>query len=73
MRARLAARGFPFLMSPSAHQSIRSGSDSILVDAVEAFVAAIYLDGGYQAAKTFIYDQPSESGVHVAHDTGQEL
>ncbi|MBI5647396.1 MAG: ribonuclease III [Ignavibacteriae bacterium] len=45
------------LMSPSAHQSIRSGSDSILVDAVEAFVAAIYLDGGYKAAKTFIEDQ----------------
>jgi ribonuclease III len=44
------------LMSPSAHQSIRSGSESILVDAVEAFVAAIYLDGGYHAAKTFIYD-----------------
>lgn len=45
------------LMSPSAHQSIRTGSESILVDAVEAFVAAIYLDGGYKAAKTFVEDQ----------------
>ena len=45
------------LMSPSALQSIRSGSDSILVDAVEAIVAAIYLDGGYKAARTFIEDQ----------------
>lgn len=44
------------LMSPSAHQSIRGGSNSILVDAVEAFVAAIYLDGGYNAAKGFVIE-----------------
>jgi ribonuclease-3 len=44
------------LMSPSAHQSIRTGSDSILADAVEAFVAAIYLDGGYKASRTFVED-----------------
>ena len=43
------------MMSPSAHQSIRDGSDSILVDAMEAFVAAIYLDGGYGAAQEFIF------------------
>lgn len=42
------------LLSPSAHQSISDGSESILVDAVEAFVAAIYLDGGYNAARAFI-------------------
>ncbi|MDX9758223.1 MAG: ribonuclease III [Bacteroidota bacterium] len=42
------------LLSPSAHQSIADGSESILVDAVEAFVAAIYLDGGYNAARAFI-------------------
>jgi ribonuclease-3 len=42
------------LMSPSAHQSISDGSESILVDAVEAFVAAIYLDGGQTAARAFI-------------------
>ena len=42
------------LLSPSALQSISDGSESILVDAVEAFVAAIYLDGGYSAARGFI-------------------
>jgi ribonuclease III len=42
------------LLSPSAHQSIADGSESILVDAVEAFVAAIYLDGGYNAARAFV-------------------
>jgi len=45
------------LLSPSAVQSIRAGSESILVDAVEAFVAASYLDGGYKAARTCVEDQ----------------
>jgi ribonuclease III len=42
------------MLSPSAHQSIKDGSDSIIVDAVESFVAAIYLDSGYLAAKAFV-------------------
>lgn len=44
------------LMSPSAHQSIRGGSDSIMSDAFEAVIAAIYLDGGDKAAQTFVND-----------------
>jgi ribonuclease III len=42
------------MLSPSAHQSIKDGSESIIVDAVESFVAAIYLDAGYLAAKAFV-------------------
>ncbi len=42
------------MLSPSAHQSIKDGSESIIVDAVESFVAAIYLDSGYLAAKAFV-------------------
>ncbi len=42
------------MLSPSAHQSIQTGSDSIIVDAVESFVAAIYLDSGFLAAKAFV-------------------
>ncbi len=59
------------LMSPSAHQSIRDGSDSILVDAMEAFVAAIYLDGGYSCARTFIREQLL-SGYTLARLTKDE-
>lgn len=42
------------MLSPGAHQSVREGSESILVDTVEAFVAAIYLDGGYLPARAFV-------------------
>ncbi len=58
------------LMSPSAHQSVADGSESILVDAVEAFVAAIYLDGGYNAARAFISRHLLEvfADTRMAHD-----
>jgi ribonuclease-3 len=44
-----------FLMvSLSAKQSLQKGNDSILADALEAVIAAIYLDSGAEAAKKFI-------------------
>jgi ribonuclease III len=44
-----------FLMvSLSARQSLAQGNDSILADALEAIIAAIYLDSGADEAKTFI-------------------
>ncbi len=44
-----------FLMvSLSARQSLEQGNDSILADALEAVIAAIYLDSGSDAAKEFI-------------------
>lgn len=42
------------LLSPSASQSIESGSDSILADAFEAIIGAMYLDGGVEAASDFV-------------------
>ncbi len=42
-------------LSSSAVQSIDSGSESILADAFEAILGAIYLDGGLEAAKEFVY------------------
>jgi ribonuclease-3 len=43
------------LLSTSAAQSIDSGSESIIADAFESIVGALYLDGGFAAAKRFIY------------------
>ena len=43
------------LLSSSAAQSIDSGSESIIADAVESVIGALYLDGGFGAAQKFIY------------------
>lgn len=43
------------LLSSSAAQSVDSGSDSIIADAIESVIGALYLDGGLEAARKFIY------------------
>lgn len=43
------------LLSASAVQSIDSGSESILSDAFEAVIGAIYLDGGIENARKFVH------------------
>jgi len=42
------------LLSSSAVQSVDSGSDSILADAFEAIIGALYIDGGLKAAQAFV-------------------
>lgn len=42
------------LLSPSANQIPGRGKETILSDAFEAILGAIYLDGGYKEAKIFI-------------------
>jgi ribonuclease-3 len=42
------------LLSSSATQSVDSGSESILSDAFEALIGALYLDGGLEVAARFI-------------------
>jgi ribonuclease-3 len=43
------------LLSTSARHSLERGSQTLLADAYEAVIAAIYLDGGMDAARDFIY------------------
>lgn len=44
-------------VSPSARQSIEQGYNSLIADAYEAIVAAMYLDAGYDAAADFVRKQ----------------
>ena len=45
------------LLSTSAYNALQRGSMTLLSDAYEALIAAIYLDGGMSAARDFIYRQ----------------
>jgi ribonuclease III len=45
------------LLSHSAAQSIGNGSESILADAFEAVIGALYLDGGLEVAGQFVRDK----------------
>lgn len=49
----LHLEGF-LLLSASAAQSLDHGSESILCDALEAIIGALYLDGGMDAARDFV-------------------
>jgi len=44
-------------MSPSAKQSVGKGHATITADTFEAVIAAIYLDGGFEAARSFVEHQ----------------
>jgi ribonuclease III len=50
---RISLLDFVFV-SQSARQSIEQGYDSMLADAYEAIVAAIYIDSGYDAVRAFV-------------------
>lgn len=45
------------LLSFSADQSLQKGNETILADAMESIIAAIYLDSGLQQARSFILDR----------------
>lgn len=43
------------MLSFSAEKALKNGSDSILADALEAVIAAVYLDSGLDSARDFVY------------------
>ncbi len=59
------------LMSYSAANALAKGNDSVLADAVEALIAAVYLDHGFEKARSFIEERllPLMLEERVMHDT----
>ena len=59
------------LLSYSASQSLQRGNESILADAVEALIAAVYLDSGFEETKKFIIHTllPIMMGESMMQDT----
>jgi ribonuclease-3 len=63
-RARGIGLGDDLLLGPGELKSGGFRRDSILADAFEAVVAAVYLDGGYDACRTLLRDMFAE-GVNA--------
>lgn len=59
------------MLSYSAEKSLENGSDSIIADALESIIAAIYLDSGFEAAQKFIINSlmPIEMDLSLMKDT----
>jgi ribonuclease-3 len=66
----LKLEDFLFL-SYSAKQSVDRGNDGMLADALEAVIAAVYLDQGFDAARTFIIEKllPIMVEESLVHDS----
>jgi ribonuclease-3 len=52
--ARAAGLGEAVLLSPSEEASGGRGKEAILSDVCESVIAALYLDGGFEAARAFV-------------------
>jgi ribonuclease-3 len=60
-------------MSTSAQQAIEKGYETIISDAFEAIVAAIYLDGGINAVKKFVENMVMPRKKQVSSDVFDAL
>ncbi len=69
--ARKLRLGEFMLMSYSAAAVLAKGNESVLADAVEALIAAVYLDHGFEKARTFVEERllPLMLEERVMHDT----
>src|SRR5580704_16858811 len=46
---------------------------TLLVDALEAVIAAVYLDGGIEAARTFVFDHILDAPFAADEDAGTDI
>ncbi len=53
------------IMSASAQQAIEKGYETIISDAIEAVIAAIYLDGGLGSARKFVRQKVMPPELHA--------
>lgn len=66
----IGLENFVFL-SYSARQSLEKGNDGLLADALEALIAAVYLDNEFEQARTFVIEKllPIMVKESLIHDT----
>ena len=65
--ARLADLGAAVVLSPSEEASGGRGKEAILADICESVIAALYIDGGIDAARTFVKRFWGEAFEEVAN------
>jgi len=61
------------IMSNSAQQAIEKGYETIISDAIEAVIAAIYLDGGLRTAKAFVREKIMQKEMQINSETFNSL
>ena len=61
------------MMSSSAQQAIEKGYETIISDAFEAVIAAIYLDGGIKAAKSFVREKVMPNQLQIDREMFKAL
>lgn len=69
--ARAADLGGAILLSPSEEASGGRGKEAILADVCESVIAALYLDGGLEAARAFVHTfwgDAFETGANAPRD-----
>lgn len=69
--ARHMQLGAQIRLGPGEMKSGGHRRDSILADALEALVAAVYLDGGWEACRKFVRDLYADALIDLA-DTGKD-
>jgi len=59
------------IISENTASAIESGGKSVISDALEALIGAIYIDMGYDVAKNFVYKFIISPNLYLVHDVDQ--